>query len=77
MLHHPLLSMCHLCSMCLISSVQALFAKLGLNGKPAHTAPLEPPLQMSKRVVVTHRSVSGSDGAVVDIEETQQLPQVA
>ncbi|CAN0368424.1 unnamed protein product, partial [Hapterophycus canaliculatus] len=36
----------------------ALFAKLGLNGKPAHSAPLQPPMEMSERVVVTHRQVS-------------------
>lgn len=56
---------------------KALFAKLGLNGKPAHTAPLESPLHMTERVVVTHRSVSGADGAVIDTEETQPLRQVA
>lgn len=56
---------------------QALFVKLGLSGKPAHTAPLEPPLQMSDRVVVTHREVSGTEGTIIDTEETQALRQAA
>lgn len=68
--HLPLVSL-------LSTPCQALFVKLGLNGKPAHTAPLEPPLHMSERVVVTHRSVSGADGAVIDTEETQPLRQAA
>ena len=56
---------------------KALFTKLGLNGKPAHTAPLQPPLQMSERVVVTHREVSAAGEVVVDTEETQALRQAA
>ncbi|CAM9945498.1 unnamed protein product [Scytosiphon promiscuus] len=56
---------------------KALFAKLGLNGKPAHSAPLQPPMEMSERVVVTHREVLAAGGAVLDTEETQALPQAA
>lgn len=56
---------------------QALFAKLGLNGKPAHTAPLQSPLESIERVVVTHREVVDKDGAVVDTEETQPVRHVA
>ena len=56
---------------------QALFEKLGLNGKPAHSAPLQPPLKMTERVVVTRREVVGAGGAVVDVEETQSLRHVA
>ncbi|CAN0042797.1 unnamed protein product [Pylaiella littoralis] len=54
-----------------------LFAKLGLNGKPAHSAPLQPPMEMNERVVVTHREVLAAGGAVIDTEETQALPQAA
>lgn len=56
---------------------QALFQKLGLQGKPAHTAPLQPPLEMGERVVVTHREVSGAGGAFIDTEETHPLRQAA
>lgn len=57
--------------------LQELFAKLGLNGKPAHSAPLQPPMEMTERVVVTHREVLAAGGAVIDTEETQALPQAA
>ncbi|CAM9119741.1 unnamed protein product [Discosporangium mesarthrocarpum] len=53
---------------------QLLFEKLGLVGKPAHTAPLEPELEMAKRIVVTHRSVD-DEGDVMDTEESQDLQQ--
>eukprot|EP00904_Undaria_pinnatifida_P012186 jgi/Undpi1/8098/HiC_scaffold_24.g10570.m1 len=56
---------------------KALFNKLGLNGKPAHTAPLQPPQRMSSRVVVTHREVSSAGEVVVDREESQPLRQAA
>ncbi|CAM9507388.1 unnamed protein product [Ectocarpus sp. 4 AP-2014] len=56
---------------------KALFAKLGLNGKPAHSAPLQPPMEMSERVVVTHREVLAAGGSVIDTEETHALPQAA